>query len=92
MVSLLTALCLDAESVFEAFVRVGTGDNLGVGAAHVHIALPVDYVAAVALKPVGCRERRHGPEILVSVKRMIMRRWNRWFQQSRVTSVRNNAR
>lgn len=58
VVSLLTALCLDAEAVFEAFVRVGTGDNLGVGAAHVHIALPVDYVAAVALKPVGCRERR----------------------------------
>lgn len=63
VVSLLTALCLDAESVFEAFVRVGTGDNLGVGAAHVHISLPVDDVAAVALKPIGCRERRHRPQI-----------------------------
>lgn len=62
VVSLLTALRLDAEAVFEAFVRVGTGDNLGVGAAHVHISLPVDDVAAVALKPFGCREQTIGPE------------------------------
>lgn len=56
---ILTALCLDAESVFEAFVRVGTGDNLGVGAAHVHISLSMDDVAAIALQPVYCSTHAH---------------------------------
>lgn len=52
---LLTALRLDAEAVFEAFVRVGAGDDLWVGAAHVHVPLALDDVAAIALQALDCR-------------------------------------
>lgn len=45
----LTALCLDAETVFKALVWVGAGDDLRVGAAHVHVPLTLDDVAAIAL-------------------------------------------
>lgn len=49
MKSLLTAFCLDAETVFEALVWVGTGDDFWVGAAHIHIPLALNDVAAIAL-------------------------------------------
>lgn len=52
---LLTALCLNAETVFEALVWVGAGDDLWVGAAHVHIPLALYDVAAIALQPLDCR-------------------------------------
>lgn len=55
----LTALCLDAETVFETFVWVGTGNDLWVGAAHVHVPLPLDDVAAIALQPLDCRTHTH---------------------------------
>lgn len=55
MSNLLTALCLDAETVFKAFVWVGAGDDLWVGAAHVHVPLALDDVAAIALQPLDCR-------------------------------------
>ena len=55
MEGLLTALCLDAETVFEALVWVGAGDDLWVGAAHVHIPLALDDVAAIALQPLNCK-------------------------------------
>lgn len=45
------ALRLDAEAVFEALVWVGAGDDLWVRAAHVHISLALDDVAAIALQP-----------------------------------------
>lgn len=51
---LLTALCLDAETVFKAFVWVGAGDDLWVGAAHVHVSLALDDIAAIALQPTDC--------------------------------------
>lgn len=56
MKGLLTALCFDAETVFEAFMWVGAGDDLWVGAAHVHVPLALNDVAAIALKPLHCKE------------------------------------
>lgn len=50
----LTALCLDAETVFEALVWVGAGDDLWVRAAHVHVPLALDDVAAIALQRLDC--------------------------------------
>lgn len=39
--------------MLEALVRVRAGDDLGVGAAHVHVAPLLDDVAAIALQTVG---------------------------------------
>lgn len=46
----LTALCLNAEPVFEALVGVGAGDHLWVRAPHVHIFGANDDVAAITLE------------------------------------------
>lgn len=46
----LTALCLDAEAMFEALVWVGAGEDLWVGAANVHVPLALDDVTAIALQ------------------------------------------
>lgn len=48
--TVLTALCFDAESVFKAFVRMSTGDDLRFGATNVYILLAMDDVTAVALQ------------------------------------------
>lgn len=46
----LTALCLNAESVFEALVGVGAGDHFWVRAPHVHVFGANDDVAAITLE------------------------------------------
>lgn len=56
--ALLTALCLDTEAVLESLVGVCAGDDFWVGAAHVHIPLAVDDVAAIALQPMCYEEER----------------------------------
>lgn len=42
--------------MFEAFVRVGAGDDLWVGAAHVNVPLALDDVTAIALQTMDCKE------------------------------------
>lgn len=53
------ALCLDAETVFEALVWVGASNDLWVGAAHVHVPLALDDVAAIALQPLDPCQAEH---------------------------------
>lgn len=54
----LTAFCLNAETVFEAIVWVGAGDDLWVRAAQVHIPLTMDNVAAIALQTLNCKDEQ----------------------------------
>lgn len=52
---------------------MGAGDDLRVGAAHVHIPLALDDVAAITLQPLDCKGHRTGQLVRVQMMSQLVR-------------------